>query len=80
MSKTKIAITLDEDFITEIDYLIKEHRFVNRSQAIQEAVKEKLQKLKKSRLAEECSKLVPSFEKAMAEDGISKDLSEWPEY
>jgi metal-responsive CopG/Arc/MetJ family transcriptional regulator len=80
MSKTKIAITLDEDFITEIDYLITKHRFVNRSQAIQEAVKEKLQKLKKSRLAEECSKLVPYFEKAMAEEGISEDLSEWPEY
>ncbi len=45
MSKTKIAITLDEDFITEIDNLIKKHKFMNRSQAIQEAVKEKLQKI-----------------------------------
>ena len=80
MNKAKIAITLDKDFITEIDYLVKEHKFMNRSQAIQEAVKEKLQKLKKSRLAEECLKLVPSFEKAMAEEGISEDLSEWPKY
>ena len=80
MSKTKIAITLDEDFIEEIDHLIKEQKFMNRSQAIQEAVKDKLQKLKKSRLAEECSKLDSSFEKAMAEEGLSEDLSEWPEY
>jgi metal-responsive CopG/Arc/MetJ family transcriptional regulator len=80
MSKTKIAITLDEDFIAQIDHLIKEHRFMNRSQAIQEAVKDKLQKLKKSRLSEECSKLDSSFEKAMAEEGISEDLSKWPEY
>ena len=80
MSKTKIAITLDEDFISEIDRLIKKHIFLNRSQAIQEAVKEKLQKMKKSRLAEECAKLVPSFEKAMAEEGLSEDLSEWPKY
>ncbi len=80
MSKAKIAITLDEDFIAEIDHLIKEHKFMNRSQAIQEAVKDKLQRLKKSRLAEECSKLDASFEKAMAEEGISEDLSEWPEY
>ncbi|KPK00844.1 MAG: CopG family transcriptional regulator [Nitrospira bacterium SG8_35_4] len=80
MSKTKIAITLDEDFIAEIDHLIKEHKFMNRSQAIQEAVKDKLQRLKKSRLAEECSKLDSSFEKSMAEEGISEDLSEWPEY
>jgi len=80
MSKTKIAITLDEDFIAEIDHLIKEHKFMNRSQAIQEAVKDKLQRLKKSRLAEECSKLDSAFEKAMAEEGLSEDLSEWPEY
>ncbi len=75
MSKAKIAITLDEDFIAEIDNLIKRHIFLNRSQAIQEAVKEKLQKMKKSRLAKECGKLVPSFEKAMAEEGLSEDLS-----
>ena len=80
MSKAKIAITLDEDFIAEIDHLIKEHRFMNRSQAIQEAVKEKLQKLKRSRLAEECSKLDPIFEKSLAEEGISEDLDKWPEY
>ncbi|GBD98177.1 nickel responsive regulator [bacterium BMS3Abin07] len=80
MKKTKIAITLDEEFIAEIDHLINEHKFMNRSQAIQEAVKDKLQRLKKSRLAEECSKLDSSFEKAMAEEGISEDLSEWPEF
>ena len=80
MGKAKIAITLDEDFIAEIDHLIKEHKFMNRSQAIQEAVKDKLQRLRKSRLAEECSKLDSSFEKAMAEEGISEDMSEWPEY
>ena len=80
MSKTKLAITLDEDFIVEIDHLIKEHKFMSRSQAIQEAVKEKLEKIKKSRLAEECSKLDPSFEKSIAEEGLSGDLSEWPEY
>ena len=48
MSKAKIAITLDEDFIAEIDHLIKRNIFLNRSQAIQEAVKEKLQKIKKA--------------------------------
>ncbi len=80
MSKTKIAITLDEDYVTEIDHLIQEHRFHNRSQAIQEAVKEKLQKITKNRLAQECAKLDPSFEQAMADEGLSEDLREWPEY
>ena len=80
MSKTKIAITLDEDFISEIDKLIKNHKFMNRSQAIQEAVKDKLQKITKSRLAKECAKLNPSFDQAIADEGLSEDLKEWPEY
>lgn len=80
MNKTKIAITIDQDFVKQLDNLIKKHIFLNRSQAIQEAVKEKLKRIERSRLAKECSKLDPTFEKAMAEEGLSKDLGEWPEY
>jgi len=54
--------------------------FPNRSQAIEEAVAEKLARIEKSRLAQECAKLDPAFEKALAEEGLSEDLAEWPEY
>ena len=37
MSKTKIAITLDEQFVEDIDRLVNENVFQNRSQAIQQA-------------------------------------------
>jgi metal-responsive CopG/Arc/MetJ family transcriptional regulator len=80
MSKTKIAITLDEEFIEHIDRLVREHIFQNRSQAIQEAVEEKLKRLKSTRLAKECSKLDADFEKAMAEEGMTEDSNQWPEY
>ena len=80
MSKTKIAITLDEQFIEQLDRLVSEHIFQNRSQAIQVAVDEKLKRLKRTRLAKECSKLDLAFEKAMAEEGLSEDLSKWPKY
>jgi metal-responsive CopG/Arc/MetJ family transcriptional regulator len=80
MAKTKIAITLDEKFIEQVDRLINEHIFQNRSQAIQKAVEEKLQRIKHNRLAKECAELDPAFEKAMAEEGLTEDLSEWPEY
>ena len=80
MRKTKIAITLDEQFIEDIDRLVSEHVFQNRSQAIQEAVEEKLKRLKRTRLARECSKLDLDFEKAMAKEGMTEDLSQWPEY
>jgi metal-responsive CopG/Arc/MetJ family transcriptional regulator len=80
MPKEKIAITLDEEFIGELDRLVNQHVFQSRSQAIQEAVSEKLRRMKRSRLATECAKLQPAFEKAMAEEGMSEDMSQWPEY
>jgi len=54
--------------------------FPNRSQAIQEAVEEKLSRLEHGRLARECAKLDPAFEKALAEEGLSEELAEWPVY
>jgi len=80
MSKAKIAITLDENFIGELDRLVGEHVFQNRSQAIQNAVSEKLTRMKLNRLSIECAKLEPAFERAMAEEGLAEDLSQWPEY
>ena len=80
MGKTKIAITLDEEFIGELDRLVGERVFQNRSQAIQEAVGEKLTRMKRSRLSMECAKLEPAFERAMAEEGLAEDVSQWPEY
>ena len=80
MGKTKIAITLDEQYIDQLDIFISKHVFQNRSQAIQEAVKEKLARIRRTRLAKECAKLDPALEKAMADEGLSEDLSQWPEY
>lgn len=80
MSKEKIAITLDEEFINELDKLVGEHIFQSRSQAIREAVSEKLRRMKHNRLAEECSKLDAVFEKAMAEEGLTEDVNRWPQY
>ena len=80
MPRSKIAITIDESTLDRLDELVEQSMFPSRSQAIQEAVEEKLARLKRTRLARECAKLDPSFEKALAEEGLSEDLSEWPEY
>jgi len=80
MSTTKIAITLEEELVHKLDLLVKKHTFPNRSKAIQEAVEEKLARMDKSRLAKECSKLDSKFEQALAEEGFSQELDEWPEY
>ena len=80
MARSKVAISLDESTLNRLDQLVRKQVFPNRSQAIEEAVAEKLARLEKSRLAQECAKLDPSFEKALAEEGLSQDLKEWPEY
>jgi metal-responsive CopG/Arc/MetJ family transcriptional regulator len=80
MSRSKIAITIDESTLERLDELVEQSMFPSRSQAIQVTVEEKLARLKRSRLVRECAKLDPAFEKSLAEEGLSEDLSEWPEY
>lgn len=80
MSTTKIAITLNQNTLERLDRLVRDHIFPNRSRAIQGAVQEKLERMERSRLARECAKLDPDFEKAMAEEGLSEELSQWPKY
>ena len=80
MNKAKIAVTLDQNIVKHLDRFVKENVFTNRSQAIQEAVQEKLERMERGRLARECAKLDPAFEKTMAEEGLTEDTSKWPKY
>ena len=80
MTASKIAITLESDMVKRIDMLVKSNLFPNRSKAIQEAVAEKLNRIEKSRLAQECAKLDPEFEQSLADEGVISELEEWPEY
>ncbi len=80
MSTAKIAITIEEELLDKLDRLVSCKAFPNRSKAIQEAIQEKLTRINKSRLAKECAKLDPNLEKAMADEGLSRDGQEWPEY
>jgi Arc/MetJ-type ribon-helix-helix transcriptional regulator len=80
MRSAKIAITIDQGLLTRLDRLVKERRFPNRSRAMQEALRDKLERLEHSRLALECAKLDPGFERQLAEEGLAEDLKQWPEY
>lgn len=80
MAKAKLAVTLDASLVTELDTLVAGRRFANRSQAIQEAVSEKLERLAKTRLARECAKLYLDEEKTFAEEGLTGGRDTWPEY
>ncbi|MCY3735311.1 MAG: ribbon-helix-helix domain-containing protein [Gemmatimonadaceae bacterium] len=80
MGKAKVAITLDENIVRHLDYLVGQRAFKNRSQVIQEAVAEKLERLSRGRLARECAHLDPVAEQELAEEGLAEDVKTWPEY
>ena len=80
MAKSKIAITLAEDTVKYLDELVRRRVFENRSQAIQQSVDEKIERLRRNRLAEECAKLDPAFEAELADEGLAEDEPLWPEY
>jgi Arc/MetJ-type ribon-helix-helix transcriptional regulator len=66
--------------LKRVDRLVKSRRFPNRSQAIQEAVHEKVSRADKTRLGRECSKLNKVDERALADVGLASEVDEWPEY
>ena len=80
MSTVKVAISIDEELLKNVDSLVGKRVFPSRSRAIAEAVREKLERLSRGRLARECAKLEPKYEQEMADEGIAADLAEWPEY
>jgi Arc/MetJ-type ribon-helix-helix transcriptional regulator len=80
MPSTKVAITLDTGLLDRLDRLVAERVFPNRSRAIQEAVRDKLDRLARTRLVRECAKLNPRHERELADEGLAGDLLEWPEY
>jgi len=79
MARAKIAITLDEQALAEIDRLVVEGMFANRSKAIESAVQDRIARLHRSRLARECARLDQREEQAWADQGYTGE-NEWPEY
>jgi metal-responsive CopG/Arc/MetJ family transcriptional regulator len=80
MSVAKVAISIEPRLLRRLDRLVEHRIFQSRSQAIQNAIAEKLERLDRVRLARECAKLSPPEEQEMADQGLVKDATEWPEY
>ena len=80
MPALKIAITIQESTLLCLDRLVKEKRYPNRSLIIQEALEEKIERIERNRLKQECEKLNPDEEKFFAEEGFSFEVGQWPEY
>ncbi len=77
MAAAKVAITLERQLLELVDRWVAQRRFASRSQAIQTALREKVEHWKHTRLAEEVKKLDPKEERTLAEEGYRAE--EWPE-
>jgi len=80
MSVAKVAISLDETVLHRVDRLVSKHVYPSRSRVIQDAVQEKLERLDRSRLARECTRLDRKEEQGLAEEGMTEEIKKWPEY
>ena len=78
MSTAKVAITVDEQLLRLVDRWVTQGRYASRSQAIQTAVREKVERWNHSRLAEEVAKLNPKEERTLAEERFVGDA--WPAF
>ena len=80
MPAAKIAITVDEKVVKQIDRLVREGKYKSRSSVIQDALEVKLNERKRKRLIAELSKLDPREERHLAEEFLPLDGEQWDEY
>ncbi|MHB8523194.1 MAG: ribbon-helix-helix domain-containing protein [Limisphaerales bacterium] len=80
MSATKVAVSMDETLLHRLDKLVRSQVFPSRSEAVRQAVAEKIGRLDKSGLARECAKLSRRAEQALADEGLASEVAQWPEY
>ena len=76
MARSKVAISLDEFTLDRLDQLVKKQVFPNRSQAIEEAVTEKLARLRKVVWPKSAPNLILSLKRHLRKKGfprISRD-------
>ena len=74
----KIAVTLDQSTVADLDRWVREGKYPNRSRALQSAVNLLSEREKRTRLARELARIDPTEEKHLAEQGLGD--STWPEY
>ncbi len=79
MPAAKIAVSLDPEALKEVDRLVRRGLFPSRSSLIQDALAEKLARIRRVRLARECAKLRPAAEQGTAEEFLPSE-AEWPAY
>lgn len=77
MKKLKIAVSLDESLVQQLDELVANDTVESRSQFLQLALMQSLKQLRKKAMYEACSKLSASDQVELAELGADEDIAAW---
>jgi Arc/MetJ-type ribon-helix-helix transcriptional regulator len=71
MAAVKVAITVERELLRTVDGWVRAGRYPNRSQAIQAALRERQERWKRDRLAEEVKKLDRREERTLAQERLA---------
>jgi Arc/MetJ-type ribon-helix-helix transcriptional regulator len=80
MATAKVAVTIDQQLLEDVDRWVAAGDYPNRSQAVQAALRRlREERQGRSRLLRELGKLDPSEEQALADEALAADEA-WLEY
>jgi hypothetical protein len=80
MAKTNLTISIDSDLIESLDRLVAARLFPDRNRAVEEAIRDQLDRLALARLARSSDAVDPRPEPDLALEGLTVDAGEWSEY
>jgi len=80
VSATTIEISIDTVLLKRVDQVVNGGSIPTRDHLVQQALSEKIMRLDTAALAQECARLNPSEEQAMADEGLKADAASWPKY
>ena len=80
MPTAKVAVTIDEQLLSEVDQLVARGEYPSRSRIINEALAAwHRQRDRRERLLGELAKLNPEEERALADERLNAEV-EWPAF
>jgi metal-responsive CopG/Arc/MetJ family transcriptional regulator len=78
-NRVRVEITIDEKVLADVDRLVRNGTCTSRGQVFEAAIKKRLARMSRSRLARESAKLDSTEEQALANERYVADVAA-PEY
>jgi len=74
MANYKLSVCIDTALLAQVDRLVAQGVFSSRSALIEDALKSKTKRLRRTRLARECANLDRAEEQSLAEESFGRKV------